>query len=577
MGISRGVIGLLTDLARLHIDYINKKGGIMKHDKDTVTYTELKNMGACDAALEWFPSIAVDKLCIRCQKKIEHNISEVYVKDLYQAVLKEHPEWSNWMHEHFTDRALGIKPTEKHDKDTITYNELRAMGACKEGLDWLWPRVHWHDDYKLCVKHASPMGNCELLTHKLYQLVLREHPEWSNWMREHFTDRALGIPQTNNQKPTTGFNEGDCVRMGSCFELSIIAEREPANEYGIIHYVLDYPKNGKFQYQLSPESNLTLVYPARVVEAIKGSWRKWNYIYLGKQKNNGMDDCPLCKIFAFSGTTSRECVNCPISLKTGEVRCLETPYKKGPTVLQSLAFRDWIGELLPQSVVIELLKESSNSQPETSNLKPVTSLKYHVGDKVVIRKDLMATDDSSIYGISVNEKMKAYIGKVATIIGFQDSNSYKIDLDVGWWWWWDTMFSGLASKWCCAPMTRCQMENIIQLETTGTYCWDNERGGKVHVDFCPFCNAKPIPPAQPVEETFKIGDIIKWDVEEFKIIRDDSFSGEVRYRVRLLTIDGLYRLDNGYKAVFVENSDAITLSELRNMVGDNNAKFEKII
>ena len=86
MGISRGVIGLLTDLARFHIDYINKKGGIMKHDKDTVTYTELKNMGACDAALEWFPSIAVDKLCIRCQKKIEHNISEVYVNN---CIIKE--------------------------------------------------------------------------------------------------------------------------------------------------------------------------------------------------------------------------------------------------------------------------------------------------------------------------------------------------------------------------------------------------------------------------------------------------------------------------------------------------------
>lgn len=60
-------------------------------------------------------------------------------------------------------------------------------------------------------------------------------------------------------------------------------------------------------------------------------------------------------------------------------------------------------------------------------------MKFKVGDKVTIRKDL------SKYELNVNSFMEGYRGMVATITKVMDVD-YFIDLDDGDWYWDDSMF-----------------------------------------------------------------------------------------------------------------------------------------
>ncbi len=108
--------------------------------------------------------------------------------------------------------------------------------------------------------------------------------------------------------------------------------------------------------------NLKLIYPRLVVEAIKGSWKKWDKTYKGELSESQAgyrNNCPLCVMF-FGKTAQFSCGDCPIHLKSTD-GCSNTPFGKwcdDKTSQNALAFRDWIGELLPVSVVEELMKES---------------------------------------------------------------------------------------------------------------------------------------------------------------------------------------------------------------------------
>lgn len=65
-------------------------------------------------------------------------------------------------------------------------------------------------------------------------------------------------------------------------------------------------------------------------------------------------------------------------------------------------------------------------------------MKYKIGDKVLIRKDLVTDECGSD---SVVSEMLKYRGKIATIKRYTDI-AYMIDLDGGSWGWTNEMFKG---------------------------------------------------------------------------------------------------------------------------------------
>jgi hypothetical protein len=56
-------------------------------------------------------------------------------------------------------------------------------------------------------------------------------------------------------------------------------------------------------------------------DALLGSIEKWKKIEEGTGKDNGCDNCPLCKIFLVSA-----CQGCPVHERTGLPICYGTPY-----------------------------------------------------------------------------------------------------------------------------------------------------------------------------------------------------------------------------------------------------------
>ena len=63
---------------------------------------------------------------------------------------------------------------------------------------------------------------------------------------------------------------------------------------------------------------------ADVRKALKGSIKKWKGIVAGTMRDQGSDNCPLCKVFLYS--SYHDCVGCPVSVDTGEDMCRESPY-----------------------------------------------------------------------------------------------------------------------------------------------------------------------------------------------------------------------------------------------------------
>lgn len=64
-------------------------------------------------------------------------------------------------------------------------------------------------------------------------------------------------------------------------------------------------------------------------------------------------------------------------------------------------------------------------------------MKYKVGDKVRIRKDLQV---GKMYGgLNINEQKAEFLGKTATVKIYW-GNEYSLDIDGGKWAWSDEMF-----------------------------------------------------------------------------------------------------------------------------------------
>lgn len=62
---------------------------------------------------------------------------------------------------------------------------------------------------------------------------------------------------------------------------------------------------------------------ARTLKALKGSIAKWRRIVAGRGRDNGPDNCPLCKVFNRPGNA---CGGCPVAMKTRRPWCFNSPY-----------------------------------------------------------------------------------------------------------------------------------------------------------------------------------------------------------------------------------------------------------
>lgn len=60
--------------------------------------------------------------------------------------------------------------------------------------------------------------------------------------------------------------------------------------------------------------------------ALKGSIEKWKDIRFNEGKDDGTENCPLCKLYYTEWDDDKLCVGCPVSEKTGEDSCSSTPY-----------------------------------------------------------------------------------------------------------------------------------------------------------------------------------------------------------------------------------------------------------
>lgn len=66
----------------------------------------------------------------------------------------------------------------------------------------------------------------------------------------------------------------------------------------------------------------------RTLTALEGSIAKWEAIVAGTEVDRGVDNCPLCREFSHidDPDTGDMCCGCPVSDRTGQSDCCETPY-----------------------------------------------------------------------------------------------------------------------------------------------------------------------------------------------------------------------------------------------------------
>jgi hypothetical protein len=67
-------------------------------------------------------------------------------------------------------------------------------------------------------------------------------------------------------------------------------------------------------------------YLTKTIEALKGSIKKWDKIVSGKGSDNGVKNCPLCKLHQKSETLDN-CELCPVFIATDRILCMDTPYE----------------------------------------------------------------------------------------------------------------------------------------------------------------------------------------------------------------------------------------------------------
>ncbi len=61
----------------------------------------------------------------------------------------------------------------------------------------------------------------------------------------------------------------------------------------------------------------------KTLKALDGSIKKWNDIVNNDGEDDGITNCPLCKVFK-----SDECTNCPVREKTKQSGCMGSPYSE---------------------------------------------------------------------------------------------------------------------------------------------------------------------------------------------------------------------------------------------------------
>ena len=62
---------------------------------------------------------------------------------------------------------------------------------------------------------------------------------------------------------------------------------------------------------------------AKTLKALKGSIKKWKAIVAGNGKDDGKENCPLCKEFA----DNEFCDGCPVAVDSGH-SCEGSPYRE---------------------------------------------------------------------------------------------------------------------------------------------------------------------------------------------------------------------------------------------------------
>ena len=103
-------------------------------------------------------------------------------------------------------------------------------------------------------------------------------------------------------------------------------------------------------------------------------------------------------------------------------------------------------------------------------------MKFKVGDKVRIKKDL---DSRKRYEISVVSEMEAYKGKIAEIVRVRDDNSCVLDIDKGRWFWSDDTFELVKEKkFTKADLKhgdKCTLKNgqVVFVDKTSNYGFDS--------------------------------------------------------------------------------------------------------
>jgi hypothetical protein len=121
-------------------------------------------------------------------------------------------------------------------------------------------------------------------------------------------------------------------------------------------------REGRRTYQMSKHPK----YSREVLEALKGSIKKWEGIAYEGKKNLASEDCPLCWLFNHYPNAIRDCKGCPIYNETGQSACQGTPYMdyiRYQSGGSAEAFLHWL-----QDLYRKLTKEDREVVPTAKDL-----------------------------------------------------------------------------------------------------------------------------------------------------------------------------------------------------------------
>ena len=105
----------------------------------------------------------------------------------------------------------------------------------------------------------------------------------------------------------------------------------------------------------------------KTLKALKGSIEKWEKIVAGTGKDEGPNNCPLCKLFnKIEGEEKYACNGCPVKEETGQKYCWNTPYEvyePNPTKKNAIKELNFLKSLLPTMEAPSVLEPTMT--PET--------------------------------------------------------------------------------------------------------------------------------------------------------------------------------------------------------------------